>query len=265
MAKEKPELDENELMNLEKERLGISREKLVFIGMANLSKYYWCAWQYYLKSKKNELDFFAAYFDDRLEYSKQLGILKKIPKTEKEKLKVGDDINFKHIQKLLNKKEAIMTSHETKEEVKKLLKEENNPLAKGSYYETLYAENYPSIRWNFRYKDIVILGIPDGIADDFVYEFKYTSRKRYFLQTCRTARLQADFYGHYFNRSKKKIQIYCEEENKIHTYFEDVDNTEIMELLEKWTQMINGKLPLKPQSWKCNKCEFRDECVLLKS
>src|SRR3989344_6907656 len=73
------EIDETELMNLEKERLGISRDKLVFIGMANLSKYYWCAWQYYLKSKKNELSFFSAYFEDRIKYSKELNIIRRVP------------------------------------------------------------------------------------------------------------------------------------------------------------------------------------------
>lgn len=259
------EIDETELMNLEKERFGISRDKLVFIGVANLSKYYWCAWQYYLKSKKNEQEFFLAYFQDRLKYSKELGMLKKIPKNEKEILRIGDEINFKQIQNLLDKKQVINSSNEAKEEIMELLKKEDDPLIKGYYHQTLYAENYPSIRWNFRYKDIAILGIPDGITDDFVYEFKYTSKKRYFSHTLRTARLQADFYGHYFNKPKKKIQIYCEEENKVHTYFENVDNKEILELLEKWTQMIDGKLPVKPQSWKCTKCEFKDECILIKS
>jgi len=258
------EIDETELMNLEKERLGISRDKLVFIGMANLSKYYWCAWQYYLKSKKNELEFFSAYFQDRLKYSKELGMLKKIPKNEKEILKIGDKINFKQIQNLLKKRQVTISSNETKKEVKKLLKKEDDPLIKGNYHQTLYAENYPSIRWNFRYKDIVLIGIPDGITDNFVYEFKSTKR-RYFPDTCKTARLQANLYGHYFKRPKKKIQIYCKEENQVFDYFEEVDDNDIIELLEKWVHMISGELPIKPEFWKCNICEFKDECILLKS
>ncbi len=112
---------------------------------------------------------------------------------------------------------------------------------------------------------MILIGSPDGITDDFVYEFKYTKRKRYLLSTLRTARLQADLYGYYFNRPKKKIQIYCEEENRIETYIEEVDRKEVLELLEKWTQMIDGKIPLKPQHWKCNKCEYNGECILLKS
>ena len=72
-------------------------------------------------------------------------------------------------------------------------------------------------------------------------------------------------YGHYFKRLKKKIQIYCKEENKVYDYFEEVEDNDIMELLEKWIRMINGELPIKPELWKCNICEFKDNCVLIKT
>src|SRR3989338_6758126 len=111
------EIDETELMNLEKERLGISRDKLVFIGMANLSKYYWCAWQCYLKSKKEEIGFFEAYFVDRLTYAKKLGLIKEPPKKVTDILKIGDDIEFVQIQNLLNKKEVTIPSAQIKQEV----------------------------------------------------------------------------------------------------------------------------------------------------
>lgn len=258
------EIDETELMNLEKERLGISRDKLVFIGIANVSKYYWCGWQCHLKSKKNEVSFFQAYFEDRLNYSKELGLLTKIPKTIEEILKIGDKIELNQIQKLLEKKKVSETSDETKEKIKNLLKKEENPQIQGIYYQELHAEDYHSIRWNFRYKDLVLIGIPDGITDDFVYEFKST-KKRYFRETYRTAQFQSNLYGHYFKRPKKKIQIYCKDEHKIYDYFEEVEDNEIIELLEKWIRMINGELPIKPESWKCNICEFKDNCVLIKN
>jgi len=84
-------------------------------------------------------------------------------------------------------------------------------------------------------------------------------------QTLITAACQADVYGYYFQRPKRRVQIFCEEEDKIHTFVDDINKQKVIDLLEKWIDMINGNLPMKPMSWKCNKCEFKEECVLLNS
>lgn len=265
MSKTHQELDENELMRLEKKRLGIPPDRLVFIGMANLANYYWCAWQYYLKSKREESGFFLAYFEDRLACSMELNLIKKFPKNVIDRLKIGDEIKISHIHKLLSKKEAVVPSNEIREEVKKLLNEEKDPRIKGKYYEILFSENYPKIRWNFRYKDIVLVGVPDGITNDFVYEFKSTEKTWYKKQTLITAACQADVYGVCFKKHKRRVQIYCKEENEIHTFVDTINKQRIIDLLEKWIDMMKGKLPLKPQPRKCIKCEFKLDCVLLKS
>ncbi len=276
------EIDENELMSLEKERLGFSRDELVFIGMANLSKYYWCAWQYFLKAQREEAMFFTSYFADRLAYSKELGLIKKPPKKVKDVLKIGDNIKFSDIKKLLDKRTKeyvpLDPNHkinfslsvgdevfEEKEIDPYKITSETSPLQKGNIYGVKKAEQYPSIRWNFRYKNIVLVGVPDGITKDFVYEFKYTGKSKYIKQTLITATCQADVYGLYFQRPKRRVQIFCEEEDKVHTYVDPINKQKVIDLLEKWIDMKEGKLPLKPQSWKCIKCEFKDDCVLLKS
>jgi len=276
------EIDETELMNLEKERLGFSKDELVFIGMANLSKYYWCAWQYFLKAQREEAMFFASYFADRLAYSKELGLIKKPPKNVKEVLKIGDNIKFSDVEKLLDKrtkeyvppdpnhkiKSSLIVGDEVFEE-KEIdsykITSETNPLQKGNIYGVKKAEQYPSIRWNFAYKNIVLVGVPDGITKDFVYEFKYTGKSRYMKQTLITATCQADVYGVYFQRPKRRVQIFCEEEDKVHTYIDPINKKKVINLLEKWIDLKNGKLPIKPLFWKCNICEFKDDCVLLKS
>jgi len=48
------------LLLLEKERRGVDKGKLVFVGMANVAKYYWCAMSSIFKSKERELEFFGA-------------------------------------------------------------------------------------------------------------------------------------------------------------------------------------------------------------
>jgi hypothetical protein len=71
------------LLLLEKERRGIDRNQLVFVGMANIARYWWCAMQSVLKSVEGESEFFGAYLMDRLLYSRQLGYITALPrKTE---------------------------------------------------------------------------------------------------------------------------------------------------------------------------------------
>jgi len=99
------------LLFIEKERRGFEKNKLVFIGMANISSYYWCAIKSLLKSKEVELDFFHAYLYDRICYSLELGYIKEIPKRiDKEILEIGNEINFNDIEKLLKMKESLIKS-----------------------------------------------------------------------------------------------------------------------------------------------------------
>lgn len=256
-------IKEDELMNLEKERLGFSRNELVFIGMANLSKYYWCAWQYFLKAKREEVNFFDSYFVDRLKYSEKLGLIKKPPTKLKDILKIGDKIKYSDVRKLLNKRIKEFEPPD-KDDTPIENSEEIDPLQKGRIYEMQKAEKYPTIRWNFLYKNIVLVGVPDGITKDFVYEFKYTAKSKYMKQTLITSACQADIYGMYFERPRRRVQIFCEEENKLHTYVDIINKQKVIDLLEKWIDMKKGKLPLKPQPWKCTNCEFKENCVLLK-
>ena len=258
------QIDLTELMNLEKERLGLSRDELVFIGMANLSKYYWCAWQYYLKAKREESLFFFSYFLDRLTNSVELGLLSNPPKQVIAILKIGDNIEYDHIQKLLKEQKTKSTSNKTKNDIRKMFRKEKDPMQKGSICQILHGENYPTRRWNFKYKSIVLVGVPDGITNDFVYEFKFTSKSGYLKHTLITAACQADVYGYYFKRSKRRVQIFCEEDDKVYTYEDSIDKEKVNNLLEKWIDMKKGYLPIKPKPWKCNICEFKKDCVLLK-
>ncbi|MEM4004159.1 MAG: hypothetical protein QXM43_00825 [Desulfurococcaceae archaeon] len=54
------------LLLLEKKKRGVGEDELVFVGMANVSSYYWCAAKSFLISKAEELKFFHAYLYDRI-------------------------------------------------------------------------------------------------------------------------------------------------------------------------------------------------------
>ncbi|GAJ25063.1 unnamed protein product, partial [marine sediment metagenome] len=89
------------LLLLEKEKRGVGKNKLVFIGMANIADYYWCAMQSLFKSKKMELDFFHAYLHDRVYYSFHLGLITNLPKNKEKLLEIGNEITLKDVEKLL--------------------------------------------------------------------------------------------------------------------------------------------------------------------
>jgi len=95
------------LLSLEKERRGLKREKLVFVGMANVAQYYWCAMQAVLKSRKNEPGFFAAYLGDRIQYARDLGLVDRLPESDEALLSVGDEITLSDVEGLLR---ALVTS-----------------------------------------------------------------------------------------------------------------------------------------------------------
>lgn len=122
---------------------------------------------------------------------------------------------------------------------------------------------YPTIRWNFKWDKYVVLSIPDGITEEFVYEFKTVRYKFLSLFEKPVALTQADLYGYFFKRKNKRVQIYICEDNEIQTFDEPVDTENAEETLHKFKQVEEGKLPKPPKSLKCRKCEFANICPLI--
>src|SRR5438093_5707240 len=89
------------LLALEKQRRGLSQDTLVFVGMANVAKHWWCTEKAVLKSRAIEADAFAAYLRDRLEYAVRLGLIDKWPATDEALLHVGSEITLDHVEHLL--------------------------------------------------------------------------------------------------------------------------------------------------------------------
>ena len=282
-----------ELLQLEKERRGLSKDKLVFIGTANVASYYWCAMKSLLKSRENELEHFAAYLEDRIRYSSLLGREDKMPTNPNELLDIGNDITLSDIEGLLKKKEEGIIAYisaatavdksgnevivinpdlppalrESKEEAAKskgvrTADIEEFPKLRGDFLHTTRAEKYPTIRWNFSWENYVISGIPDGIADNFVYEFKTTRDNflTYYIKP--VAFVQADLYGYFFKRPRKRVQMYIVKEGKTETWEEDVKKGEALNLLERFKRVDEGETPVPPKKWKCKSCEFKEVCEL---
>jgi len=284
------------LLEAEKQRCGVSVGDLLFIGMADTASFYWCPMKSLLTNIDMEPQFFASYLHDRLLYSLKLGYVKKLPKSEKEILLVGEEITFDDVEKLWKKKEnrelgepppyITLATHTPKGQLKvmvlnpslstelkiKLTKsaekkrikvvslDDAPPKLRGAVYEEFLAERYPTIRWNFRWENYVVVGVPDGISDEFVYEFKTTGSEFLLGHIERSALAQGDLYGFFFKRQNKRVQVYVVDKKETFTWHEEVNEADAIGLLRAFKQLDETRKFLLPEKWKCKHCEFRETC-----
>lgn len=103
---------------------------------------------------------------------------------------------------------------------------------RGAICEEFLAERYPTIRWNFEWENYVIVGVPDGITEDFVYEFKTTGSEFLLSYMERSALVQGDLYGFFFRRQNKRVQIYVVSQAETYTWHEKVDTNAAISLLK---------------------------------
>ena len=136
------------------------------------------------------------------------------------------------------------------------------PKLRGVVGEDAYAEKYPSIRWNFNFGKYIMVGTPDGITDDFVYEFKTTKNKYLERFIKPVAETQADLYGHFFGRGEKRVQIREYESGKIFTYQTEVNRQRVKQVYDGFQSIDEGKEAIPPKAWKCKKCEFELVCPI---
>ncbi|GBC73205.1 hypothetical protein HRbin04_00601 [archaeon HR04] len=259
-----------ELLILEKRRQGIEEDELVFLGTSNIANYYWCAMKSLLKSKDEERIFFEAYLVDRIRYSLKLGYINRIPENKKELLEVGKEITFNDIERLLEEKKMEVESSRINDrdgDTIAFIDDEHTSsktdlLLRGMLVESLKAERYPTIRWNFKWGRYIVLGVPDGITDRFVYEFKSTKNTflMHFIKP--VADTQADLYGYFFRRAKKRVQLYMMKEDKINTWEDNVNQIRALETLQSFKEIDNGLKPKPPKEWKCRSCKYVHICPL---
>jgi len=261
-----PEL--SKLLTEKKLREGVSENRLLFVGVADTAKYRWCPLQSFLSNVSMELQFFASYLVDRIAYSIYFNQLQEFPQDLNKFLDIGEGLKFSDIEEILkdiglaqtveNKiKQKLLIRHESITQV------EENYKSAGEVEELLYAEPYPTIRWNFKFKDFIVVGVPDGITEEFVYEFKSTGKESYIKNILPVAQAQADLYGYFFKRHKKRVQVRIRETGKIKTWESDVNMKEAEHVLDGLAKVVEGEILLPSENerkWKCKVCEFKDEC-----
>jgi len=81
-------------------------------------------------------------------------------------------------------------------------------LARGDLLEKILAQRHPTVLWAKEWDRYVVVGVPDGVGEDFVYEFKSTKIRRLDRYVLPVARAQANIYAWLFKRQRWVVEIF---------------------------------------------------------
>lgn len=257
------------LLTLEKQRRGVHRDALIFVGMANVADHWWCTQRAVLKSRAEELGFFAAYLSDRILYAHRLGLVTKLPKSHKALLDVGSELTWGDVEPLLKERERewqdngdYVQAGQANWQYMDAAELELDPLRRGKIYHELRAEQYPTIRWHFPWGRYSVVGLPDGLTDAFAYEYKST-KSRFLVSFVKpVAHAQADLYARFSNRPNKRVQVYVMEEKVTETFEVPADPARAEDTFAAFARVDAGEPAHPPKAWKCSKCDFRAACPM---
>lgn len=204
----KPENIER-MLALEKERRGVAQTELIFIGIANVAK------QDAAKARRNEPEFFRYYLSFRRDYARKFGLVDVMPTSPAEILLVGEEITYEQVE-AANPLPDTLSSERLSEERLLTLRDKSigramslSSLDQGNLAHSVFAQEYPAIKWFFPWEGRVFIGFPDGLTKDSIYEFKSTMEVHYKTQRAKQATAQADIYGLFFRRANKRVQVFC--------------------------------------------------------
>jgi CRISPR/Cas system-associated exonuclease Cas4 (RecB family) len=201
-----------------------------------------------------------------LSYANALGLLESWPQTEAEFLQAGRDISFEQVEAL---QKIHYGTHPLPNETSEIFPLEieiegsNVDYAtRGDVFELICGEKYHQFRWNFPYGRYVILGVPDGITDDFVYEFKSGSKGRFRPERTTEATVQGDLYGYFFRKKMKRVHVYTLDDRRMASHNSPIDEGTVIRYLKNFARVDAGEMPRLPSPGKCRSCDFKDSCPL---
>lgn len=104
------------------------------------------------------------------------------------------------------------------------------------------------------------MSAPDGLGENFAYEFKNSKVIRYQKPV---ALAQANLYAYFYDKPMIRVQIRHPQAEKIYTYEESSDPQKAETLLERAEKLLKGEMdPMPPKKWKCRPCKFSNRCSL---
>ncbi|AFK94283.1 MULTISPECIES: hypothetical protein [Thermoanaerobacterium] len=219
-----------------------SDESPIFLGTSNIAQQFWCQTSVIYKSIEDEYMFKTVY-----------------ERIIKEK---GENLPIEEINKLIeNEQQKEVDNNNSNIKIIYGNPFSLDPLIRGKADESLYAEKYPKFMYYFKYRNKIIIAAPDGITDDFCYEFKSTSSEFLLRYVQPVALAQASLYSYFFKRPKIRVQIYITATKKIKTIEEDLSTEKVEKYLNDMIDLLEGKREIiLPKEWKCKNCKYKKYC-----
>jgi hypothetical protein len=252
------------LLTVEKARRGVPKNKLLFIGASDIAGQGWCSMRAVLTARKEEVGRFGQYFYNRLHYALEFGLLRFWPHNPKTLLYIGKWLAFERVNEYESAKPEPRRAPRPAPEIdlREGGKHEFEWWERGQIAESQYAERYPQFSWHFPWGRYIVVGVPDGVTKEIVYEFKSTGRARYRENLMRQGCVQADLYGLFFQRDRKRVQVYSIDTGQIDTLDDKVDKSNAERFLRNFSRVDGGEFPRLPETFKCRICDYANCCPL---
>jgi len=134
---------------------------------------------------------------------------------------------------------------------------------RGNYLHGTIAEKYDKVLKYFSWKDYILIASPDGITDEFCYEFKSVSSKNMSYYMKHVAINQAMLYSYFFKRPYYRVQMYIQDIDETVTIQKKVNTKKAEEILINMDKLLKGKIkPVPPKQFKCNVCSYKKKCTI---
>lgn len=258
-----------------------------YLAAANIAQMRWCESKFVFRSRRDEEMFRLAYEEDCKKYGEGLSVRqlnkflrsgKSGPREKGEIVNLSDgsllvfyhyegvDISSDEIERVKAEVEASGKLPEEGSFIYGLGFFPGGPPSLeelGRHHQQAFAENLPTLRYHFRFRDYIIEAIPDGIATDYCYEFKSTANGFLFRYAKPVAIAQAMLYSYFFDRKKYKVEIYIRDKKQIKTIDGELDKAEVEGILDRMDALLKGIVkPIPPKRFKCRNCEFLKDCSI---
>lgn len=252
-----------DLLGLAKASLGKAPTDLVYVGPSVIAQYYWCAMKAFFTAQLDELGSFVQLLTAQLTNAHRLGALQSVPIENEKILEVSSNVKIGDVWSLFYENRAYaMRSSISHQQIMQVIEKTSSklpPTTRGLLFEMLYAEKYPTMTWGFGWGEFIVVGEPDGITENFIYEYK-TTRVPYYMKPVAFA--QANLYAEFFKRDSLRIQILSVNDKTTSTWQVAAESENAQVTLRRFENVVIGATPQPPKSWKCKRCLFAVRCPI---